>query len=730
MQSLFSEHWHVVRHLTPKLRDSVQVLPRRLRGKDWVILHDPMSHKFVRLTPQAWQVVKLMDGVKSTEVLWDQACEQARQQDAAPLLNTFAEQHTGRVINQNELVQLLGQLYSNDLLQTQVSADAEEMYRRYKKQKFNKLKQSFLNPISIKIPLLYPDSWFEKHQAKARRLFSYGMLVLWLLVVLPALFLAWQNWENLTSNLSDRVLSSSNLLMMWFTYPALKAIHECAHGFAIKAWGGHVREMGLMFILFMPIPYVDASSAYHFTSKWQRIMVSLAGIMTELLLGAVATYVWLQSESGLVHAIAFNVILIAGVSTVLVNGNPLMRYDGYFILSDLIEIPNLAQRANQYMVYLSDRYIFGATDVKPALGVAQEKYWLLVYGLCSPVYRLLVMIGLIWFVAQQYFFIGVILALITVFLALVMPLWKGWKHIHSGGSLSRYREQAQRRLWRILAVLVLLLAVLPMPYHSVHQAIVWLPESSIIRAGQDGHVVEVLVQERQQVEAARTLLRLSNDDLSLQWEVARLQQEAIQGKLRQAYQDDIAKTNQLMQELESAQAKFRQLDNFRQALDVQAKTAGQWIPAESSVLLGRYVKRGDIIGYTINKPARVLRVAVTQDDLDLLESRLRAVDARFMSEPGQDFKARILRAVPQGQDTLLSAALGSNAGGQILVDPAQQEGTKTLTHYFDLEIELDKPASYAYFGDRAYVRFDLGWSPLLWQWTRKLRLLFLEKFYV
>lgn len=159
--------------------------------------------------------------------------------------------------------------------------------------------------------------------------------------------IAAQEWIRLTNNLVDRVLSSSNLFLLWFTYPVVKGIHEWAHGMAVKAWGGNVREMGLMFILFVPVPYVNASASYHFPSKWTCAMVSAAGIAAELLVGALATYVWLQVESELIHAIAFNIILIAGVSTLLVNGNPLMRYDGYFILSDLVEIPNLAQRSTQ-----------------------------------------------------------------------------------------------------------------------------------------------------------------------------------------------------------------------------------------------------------------------------------------------------------------------------------------------------------------------------------------------
>ncbi|HET7863484.1 MAG TPA: site-2 protease family protein, partial [Burkholderiaceae bacterium] len=341
MQTLLSEHWHAVRFLRPRLREGVQALHRRLRGKPWVLLLDPVTQRFHRMTPQVYGVLKLLDGRRTLDEVWNDACAQA-------------DGDTVTAISQHELVQLLSSLYANDLVQTQVSPDPDEAFERYRRQQRARLKQTWLNPLNIKLPLLYPDAWFEAQAGLAGWLFSWGTLLVWLLIVAPAAVLGWQHWHELTENLSDRVLSAGNLVLLWFTYPAVKSIHEWAHGMAVKAFGGQVREIGLMFIMFTPVPYVDATSSYRFPSKWSRAAVAAAGVMAELVLGAIAVYVWLTAQPGLVTAVAFNVILIAGVSTLLVNGNPLMRYDGYFIACDLFELPNLAQRATQYWVYLLD----------------------------------------------------------------------------------------------------------------------------------------------------------------------------------------------------------------------------------------------------------------------------------------------------------------------------------------------------------------------------------------
>lgn len=715
MQTLFSEHWHAVRNLRPRLRDGVQPLPRRLRGQPWVLLHDPVTQRFVRITPAVWRTLQLLDGRRTLDEVWAAACAAAGTE--------------GTAISQHELVQLLGQLYSNDLLQSQAPPDSAEVFERWQRQRRAKLKQSFLNPMSIKLPLFQPDAWFERRKALAARMFSWTSLLLWLAVVLPASVLAWQEWEPLTNNLSDRVLSASNLALLWFTYPAVKALHECAHGLAVKAWGGTVREIGVMFVMFTPVPYVDATSSYAFPSKWARAAVAAAGIMAELVVGALALYVWMMAEPGIVTAVAFNVVLIAGASTLLVNGNPLMRYDGYFILCDLLELPNLSQRATQYWTYLSDRWFFGARDAQPPLGSERERAWLFGYGLVAPVYRIFITVGLIWFVAGEYFFLGVLMALGAAWMSLAMPLWKGWKHVHEGGSLGRRREPAQRRLYLAVVVLVLLLGVVPLPFYSVHQAVVWLPDEAIVRAELPGQVTHA-VRPAAQVLPRQPLAVLDNPEALSDWQVASASVELLRSRVRQAEVDDRSKAEGLRRELAAATAKEQETARRLQSLRLAGGVAGTWVPAAATELDGRYVKRGEIVGYVVDGPSRLLRVAVTQEDMDLIASRLRGVQARLLLDQRRTTAARVTRRVPGGSETLISAALGSSGGGAIAVDPSQGEGTKALHKVFDLELQLDAASPRSVFGDRAYVRFDLGWAPLGWQWALRLRQVFLSRFYV
>jgi putative peptide zinc metalloprotease protein len=716
MQSLISEHWHAVRTLRPRLREGVTALHRRLRGRPWVLLYDPVAQRFHRVPAHVYKVITLLDGVRTLDEIWAAACAEAESQGSG----------NRGVIGQHDLVQLMSQLYSNDLLQTQISPDASEVLARYKKQKRSKLMQSWLNPISMKVPLVYPDPWFDRQRALAEKLFSQPVLWLWLVIVTPAAVLAWQNWQPLTTNLSDRVLSAQNLFLLWFTYPVVKGIHEWAHGMAIKAWGGAVREMGVMLIVFAPVPYVDASASYRFPSKWTRATVAAAGILAELLLGAIAVYVWLAAEPGLVKALAYNVILIAGASTVLVNGNPLMRYDGYFILCDLLETPNLAQRATQYWVYLSDRYFFRSLDAKPPMESEGERPLLFFYGAIAPFYRLFITFGLIWFVATQYFIVGVILALISTWMAVVLPLWKAYKHVNQGGTLSRRRDFSQRRAVLAIGLFAGLLFVVPMPFYSVQQAVVWLPEDNIIRAQVAGLIAERSVQQGQRVTRGQPLLRLDNLELSAEAETAAASVEKMEAQLRSAEGEDLVKAEGLRQELGAARARVSELESRLKALNITAPSKGVWVQAADTELQGRYAKRGEVLGYVVDGPSQLLRAAVTQEDMAIIKDRLRAVEARLSQNVYQPITGHVVRRVPGGDETLISAALGSNGGGAIPVDPAQAEGTQSLQKVFDLEIALERPSPTNVFGDRASVRFDLGWAPLGWQWFLRIRQLFLS----
>src|SRR6185436_411098 len=254
-----------------------------------------------------------------------------------------------------------------------------------------------------------------------RPLFGPFGLLLWLTVVGTGLVLMVQHWSELTQDVSDRVLAPENLVIMLLVFPVLKAIHEFGHACAVKAWGGEVHEMGIMLLVLMPVPYVDASAASAFPEKLRRVVVGAGGMIVELFIASIALALWLEVQPGILRAVLFNVMLIAGVSTVLFNVNPLLRFDGYYILSDLLEIPNLRQRAQQYLGSLFERGLFGV-DAPRIDATWRERAWLVVFAIGSFIYRIFITLAIASFIATQYFLIGMLLAAWAVIGGVALPI--------------------------------------------------------------------------------------------------------------------------------------------------------------------------------------------------------------------------------------------------------------------------------------------------------------------
>ena len=309
------------------------------------LVHDRRRHAQPRAPrfPAGYVLVATMDGEHTLDSLWS---------DAAITLGEQAP-------SQDQVIQLLGQLHGNDLIAGDVPPDARDLFERQGQANRSKLLQWLMNPLALRVPLVDPNAFLTTTLPFVRPLFGPIGGLLWLATVLPALVLAARYWPELTDNIGDRVLPPGNLLLIALIYPVIKLLHELGHGYTTRAHGGEVHELGVMLLVMLPMPYVEVSASAGFRSKWVRCFVGAAGIMVELFIAALALYVWVLVEPGLVRAFAFNVMLTASVSSVLFNGNPLLRYDGYYVLSDAIEVPNLAQRGKQYWSYLMRRYLFG-----------------------------------------------------------------------------------------------------------------------------------------------------------------------------------------------------------------------------------------------------------------------------------------------------------------------------------------------------------------------------------
>ncbi|MDX1811663.1 MAG: hypothetical protein R3240_06940, partial [Gammaproteobacteria bacterium] len=379
--------WFRIAKLKPFLRSHISVHRHEYRGEIWYVYQDHANNRFHRFDYSAHKFISLLDGEKCVH-------------DISELLNNSQDIESP---SKEEIFFLLGQLHRLDLLQANTSPDTQELYQRALLQKKKKWKMFLRNPVSFRISLFDPESFLNYALPAIKPLFSITGAVIWLLTLLLAGLLTISYWTELSSHAFEQALQPRNFLLMAFTYPMVKLLHELGHAFAVKYWAGEVHEIGIIFVLFIPIPYVDASASSAFSQKYQRVAVGAAGIVVELFLACIALFVWLSVEPGLVSALAFNVMLIGGISTLFFNGNPLLRYDGYYVLSDLIGIPNLSSRSNRYIGYILQRYLLGVYNVSSPTRDAGERLWFAFYSPSSYIYRLSILFVIIMLIADKWF---------------------------------------------------------------------------------------------------------------------------------------------------------------------------------------------------------------------------------------------------------------------------------------------------------------------------------------
>jgi putative peptide zinc metalloprotease protein len=712
--SIYSSSWYRVSTLKPSLRGHTEIHRHHYRGELWYVLQDHAAGKHHRLTPATYFVVGLMNGERSVDSIWHRAVEHLG--DDAP--------------TQDEIIGLLGQLHGADVLRCDVSPDALELFRRYQKQRKLFWKQRIGSPLSVRIPLWDPDRFLRRTLHWVKPILGWFGAVVWIGVVGIACVQAGIHWNEITGDIIDKALAPSNLVATLLVYPFVKALHELGHAYVVRNWGGEVHELGIMFLVFIPVPYVDASAAWSFRDKRKRMLVGAAGILVEAFLASLALLVWLAVEPGSVRAVAYSVMLIGGISTVLFNGNPLLRFDGYHIFADAVEIPNLGSRANTYLTYILKRYVVRDRHAQSPVTAPGERFWLPVYGLAALLYRLFIMLAIVVFVASKFFFIGVMIAIWSLTTVFLMPVWKSIRFFVSSPTLARQRGRATRSAFVALAVLALLVGFFPAPLRTQVEGVVWLPEEAMIRAGTAGSVMKLLATPNSEVDAGDPLFELEDPFLPVRVKLLESRLEELQLTLAFYRDGDKVMARNTREQITEIRENLVQAQERLAELLVKAPASGVFVVPYDADMPGRFVRQGELIGYILDNDEFLVRAVIPQHAIALVREQTERVELRVAGSVSRIIDSAIERQVPGALDRLPNAALGSMGGGDIAVDPRAEDGLTTFQGVFQVDLSLPPEAADQPVGTRVYVKFEHGTEPLAAQVYRSMRRLLLRQFNV
>jgi len=703
----FSDAWHRVAGVRAALRTSVRAHRQMFRGSEWVMLRDTLSADWFRVSADAWAFLGGLSLEHSIDETW----------------RRHLETDPDRALTQEEVVHLLGQLNLSNLLAFDQHSTAGTLFERYRQRRRGELKALVTGFLSIRVPLLDPDRMLTRALPLIRALFSLPALLAYLLLLAFAGKTLADHADELLRQ-GEGLLAPSNIGLLYLGVLVAKVVHEFGHAAACKRFGGEVHKMGVMLLLGAPLPYVDASASWGFRRRRERAFVGAAGVVCELAVAAVAALVWAHTAPGTLNALAFDVIFVASVSTLVFNLNPLLRFDGYHILVDLTGFPNLFQRSREQLRYLAERHLFRLPNATPAGDTALEGALLALYAVASIGYWLVLMVTVIFFIADQYLDLGVALAWVLGFTVLVLPLWKFGRYLATDPRLGHLRGRTAGITLLLAGVVVALLGLVPAPDRIRATGVLEARRFRQLHSEAAGFVAELRAAPGTRVEAGQVLLRLENPQLLAQLRHGREQRAQLLAQELRATTLATADLAPVRRQLQAVEEELDELERQRAALEVVAPIAGLWAAPDLESGAGRWVARGSALGTLVDGGGWRFVAVLPQVATHLFDNEVRRAEIRLRGQEEINLVTRQVEVLPFDQGQLPSAALGVAGGGDIAVAASDPNGLTTAEPIFRVHASLDGPGADGpalLHGRLGTVRITLRDRPLIQQWERNVR---------
>jgi putative peptide zinc metalloprotease protein len=510
----------------------------------------------------------------------------------------------------------------------------------------------------------------------------------------------------------------------------LMTLHEFGHAYACRKFGGQVHTMGIMLMLLTPIPYVDASSSWAIRSRWERALVGAAGMIVEIFIAALAVMVWANTGPGLINSLAYNIMFIASVTTLLFNLNPLLRFDGYYILSDLLDIPSLHTRSVRQLRHLCERHLFGyAKSTSPARS-RKEAGWLTAFALASGAYKIFLLFAITLFIADRFLLAGLIMAVICIVTMGIIPIVRFGKYLLHSPHLERHRGRAIGVTLGSLAVVFAVLQWVPV-WHSFRAPGILKADSfAEVSSASAGRLYELLVPSGSEVKAGQVLYRMTDPELQNRLSLADAEVREIGARYRRALLVSSAELETLTAYLASVEQRRSRLQQQQLDLEVKAPIDGTWIAPDIAERNGQWIPRGRQTGHVVDGRAFNFSAVVPQSEVSrLFSGQVRTASVRLRGQGERDIPVSGLRYIPADREQLPSAALGWFSGGDIAVTGGDASGRTAAEPFFEVIADLDAESGAQFFhGSSGRIRFSLPAEPLLPRWVRSFRQLLQKRY--
>jgi putative peptide zinc metalloprotease protein len=442
-----------------RLRRDLAIEAQKYEGRTYHVVKDPVSLRYYRLKDNEYFLLRYLDG--------EHTLEEAQKE--------YEIRYRPDRLKLEDVEAFAQQLINAGLAQNESPRAGKQLFEQRRKRKRSEWMQTLTNILYIKLPIFDPD-WLLKRMLRwVGWIFSFTFFLLSVGLMLSAAFLVATHFETFRSKLPEQHMffRFQTIAYMWVALGAVKIIHEFGHGLSCKVFGGEVHEMGALLLCLSPALYCNVSDAWTLPNKWHRIIISAAGIYVELVIASIATFVWWNSAAyPFVNNLSLSLMVVCSVSTVVFNANPLMRYDGYYVLADWLEIPNLRERSNRFLKNLVLEQCLGVEVTPEPYMALWRKILFVSYAIGSYIYRWVVTFAILWFLASflEPYKLKIISQLLALGAAVSMA---GWPLYRLGKALYRRGRIPDMKKWRVLAsasvliALVLFACLVPVPVSRI-----------------------------------------------------------------------------------------------------------------------------------------------------------------------------------------------------------------------------------------------------------------------
>jgi putative peptide zinc metalloprotease protein len=664
------------------------------------VIEDPFASRFHRVGLGEYRFLRALDGTRTV----------------ASILAQLARDGGGDAFTEQEALTMIRWLKDQHLLAVESTRATGE--REHSEQAL-RATATWLNPLIVKLPLARPDAFFTRVEPSLRwALGGFGFAV-WLIVVAVGAAHIGMDWPRFTRGF-DGILTRDNWLWLFLVWAGLKAAHEFSHGIFCKHFGAAVREVGAIFVLFVPMGYVDATASLGLASKWRRIMVSSAGLYMEFFLAAIAAIVWARTEAGTLNTVAHNAIVTGTVVTLFFNANPLMRFDGYFILSDLLELPNLATRGRSWTQRALAWLFVGGRAMRPAPLRTREEWIVAFYGVAAMVWQIVVLAGLLACASVALRGGGLLLAAVAGIMWIGVPAWRFIGSLMAGGGSGRWLR-AGLRAALLLGVSA---GVLFVPFHrSVSSpGVVELADTRTLRAECPGFVEKVHVLDGESVREGQLLLELGNDEAASLLAKSRVDLARQELRARIAYQrGDVPEFQAEQAKADALRTTVENHESYLATLQIRAPMDGRVTGHRLAQMQGVFIESGGELCRIGRGDGSDVKLAVAQADEPHLRAALNQPLRVKIEGRGAVLDATLLRVEARATRELINPALTALAGGPLALrrnEDARGSGRESPEYelaepHFNATARLatDKPLG---IGEMARVKFRSPRTATLW----------------